>query len=202
MLKMILGFLISVKGIYLLAGILFIVFLIRVLRIISNRKSRVKEFRQAAEDRARDESLNNVILNPRSDNTNKEAYVPYEVDYSASAQNGTVNTTSQVSTEIMMVQIIEQTELSKRKFVLNASKGIKIGSTSENDISFFSDSGTDFQCEVFSVNSHVFARNLNSDARIILRRKKDSAVLDTKGIRIKSGDTIIMDKNSYIISLM
>lgn len=197
-----LGTLLLTKAPYIIAAILLIIVLIRVLKKVSAVRAKKKEIRQAAADRARDENLNSYILNTHATVENKAAYVPYEVDYSRGRQEGTTQQLKNLDSRSTMVQIVEKTELSSRKFVLNASKGIRIGTSAENDISFFSGDQNVYQCEIFSVRGKTFVRNLIEGSRIYIRRKKNQAIVDNKGIELRNDDAIIVGNYTYIITII
>ena len=200
----ILGFILSDKGIIILGVIVAIIILIKILKVTMRRKEQKKERRQSAADRYRDEKLNSQILNAYSDN-NKESYVPYEVDYSKSAQEGKkqiepYETKTKKTSADIMVQIIENTELSERKFAINATKGIKIGSVSGSDISFSADE--QYMCELKASNGVLFVRDMLSGSKLILKRKKKTAIIDKNGIKLQSGDQIIMGHVTYSIVII
>lgn len=201
MLASLLGMLVS-KGPYIIIAIVLLLILIKVLKKVSAVRAKKKEIRQAAADRARDENLNSYILNSHSTVDNKAAYVPYEVDYSQGREEGTTQQLKNLDSKATMIQIVEKTELSTRKFVLNASKGIKIGTASDNDISFFSGDQSAYQCEIFAVRGRAFVRNLIAGSRIYIRRKKDQAIVDNKGIELRNNDNIIVGNYIYEITII
>lgn len=178
-------------------AIVCLIAIIILLKKLSKRNQIKKEQRLQASDRARDESLNDMILNSRVKDKQNPVYVPYDVDYSKSVDK---HEKKPSKTDVgVMVQIIENTELSERKFVLNVSRGIKIGTAIKgNDISFICED-TPYQCEIFEVNGDICARNLIEASRVIVHRKKQYAVIDPKGLKLLSGDTIQMGKYSYTI---
>ena len=192
----------SIKGLYILGGVVCLILLICVLKLLLKKKNERTEMKEEALNRTRDENLNVMILNSRS-SLQKETYVPYDVDYS-NANNKRPKNVDEVDKSAVMVQIVEKTGLSSRKFVLNANKGIRIGTAyGENDISFVSESQVEFCCEIIAgSSSSVVARNVNEGARIVLKRKKHQAILDSKGIKLLSGDIIIMDNVSYAINFV
>ena len=202
-----LGNIIKTKGLYILIAILLLIAIIKVIKKISAFRARKKELRQAAEDRVRDENLNSYILNSHSTVDNREAFVPYEVDYSRAAQEASAsNMGTKISGKLdgnaVMVQLIEHTGLSTRKFVLNASRGISIGTEEGNDITFISDDRQSYKCSVFCVQKKVFVRNEMLGTRILLRRKKQQAIVDEKGIGLKNGDCIVAGTVSYVITIV
>lgn len=176
-----------------------------LLKEMIRRNQKKRELSQAAEDKLRDENLNHVILNSDIGKEQlKEVYKPYDVDYSNPNTDKKVSGRNiQKGENHVMVQLIERTELSTRKFMMNPIKGIHIGSDSQsNDIAVPAEKISPCQCEIFSVRDKVFIKNLSSDNRTIIRRKKEQAIVDEKGIRLLSGDVVILGAVSYDITIL
>ena len=176
-----------------------------LLKEVIRQNQKRKELSQAAEDKLRDENLNHVILNSDIGKERlKEVYKPYDVDYSnPNADKKVSGKNIKKGENHVMVQLIERTELSTRKFMMNPVKSIHIGSDSQNnDIAVLAENISPCQCEIFSVKDKVFIKNLSSDNRTIIRRKKEQAIADEKGIRLLSGDIIILGQVSYDITII
>ncbi len=171
------------------------------------KREKKKEIAQAVADRQRDESLNSVILNQHvSQNGNREVYTPYDVDYGKGAgarpQSAVQNIGSNPAMAGRMVQLEEKSELSTRKFVLNASKGIKIGSSmTDNDVSVQAKGVEPSHCEIFEIQGHVFVKNTAMTSRTLLRRRKNQAIVDNNGIELMTGDTIFVGSVGYTVTL-
>lgn len=187
-------------------GILIAVFLIICfLKQMIKKSQKRKEIKRAAEDRVRDENLNNIILNNHGNaKDNREIYKPYDVDYS-NGEQGSINKNSSGSimeSQQIMIQLIEKTELSTRKFLLNPAKKIKIGSDLQNnDISVLAEGISPHQCEIFAVGNKVYIKNTGDKYKTIIRRKKEQAFVDDKGIRLLSNDIIILGKVTYDVTI-
>ncbi len=180
--------------------------IILILRIVIRRSRRNRELAIAAEDKRRDENLNNVILNSYAgDAGRKEVYVPYDVDYSNSEADGRKNKKRDGAgrrDDAPMLQLIEKTELSTRKFMLNPVKGIHIGSDSQiNDIAVLAAGIAPQQCEIFVAGGKVYIRDLGGGNRTILRRKKEQAIVDHNGVRLLSGDVIVLGSVTYKVTI-
>lgn len=192
--------------ILLAAGILalFIFFLKKLMKY----REKKKEITTAAQDRMRDDNLNHIILNSYSDkDKNKEVYMPYEVDYGSQDKNGKKKENRADTFDgghgELMLQLIEKTELSTRKFVLNPAKGIRIGSDmQDNDIPVVSKGVAPHQCEIFAAGGRVYIRNMGEGNRTLIKRKKERAIVDHKGIRLLSGDSILVGSISYDITII
>ncbi|MCQ2498911.1 MAG: hypothetical protein MJ133_07985 [Lachnospiraceae bacterium] len=179
-----------------------LVILIIVLRKLIKANQKKKELRQAALERARDEKLNSFILNRYSPSDHKEVYVPYDVDYSDGINGLQYDLNNRSVSNPIMIQIIERTGLSERKFALNASKGIRIGTSKEDDIEIISENRVMFQCELFVIKNKLYVKNNMPASIIIIKRNKKQAVVDARGLAIKSGDTLLIGTYSYTITIV
>lgn len=187
-------------GVFVLLG-MGIVFLKWFVR--QNQKNR--ELTRAAADKVRDENLNNAILNHCARGETKEVYKPYDVDYSNMNDDAdkSIREFPKESEVHTMIQLVEKTELSTRKFMLNPAKKIRIGSElHDNDISVLAEGISLHQCEIFSVRNRVYLRSLSPENKTIIRRKKIQAIVDEKGVRLLSNDIIILGRVSYDITIM
>ena len=195
----------NIKYIVILAVIILLLIGITLIKKIVKQKQKNKELRQAAEDKLRDENLNNVILNNHTgSNRRREANMPYDVDYSNSGgeNNKKLSDNSKRKDSHIMLQLIEKTELSTRKFMLNPIKKIRIGSDlQDNDITVLSEGVSLHQCEIFSVGDKIFIRNLSGGNQTILKRKKEQAIVDEKGLRLLSNDKIILGSVVYEVTI-
>ncbi len=185
------------------AGAALIIASVFIIRALIRRGVKNKDFRRAAEDKLRDENLNSVILNSHAGGGLKEVHTPYDVDYSK--PSGNVRTDGGPdggAGRHMMVQLVERTELSTRKFMLNPAKGIKIGSDLQgNDITVMAEGVSPRQCEIFSAGDKVYVRSLGGENRTIIRRKKERAIVGQNGVRLLTNDIIILGKASYEITI-
>ena len=188
------------------AAILFALILIVVLKKAIAGGTKKKELKRAAADKIRDENLNHIILNSYQEKGKQnEIHKPYDVDYGYGAADNSKKGRQEVKDggNQLMIQLIEKTELSARKFVLNPAKIIRIGSDLQNnDIVVFSENVSSRQCEIFSAMDKVFIRNTGEKCRTIIRRKKEQAIVDNRGIRLLSGDVVILDNVSYDVTII
>lgn len=197
------------KMLFILAAALVIVsFLLYFLKKYMNHRRKKKEIAMAAADRMRDENLNHIILNSYADRRDgREVYMPYDVDYGGSDKNGgrkgNQMDVSAGKQGQLMVQLVEKTKLSTRKFVLNPERGIRIGSNAQdNDISVLSEGIAPRQCEIFAVGGKIYIRDMGEGSRTILKRKKERVIVDGKGIRLLSGDSISFGGATYDIAII
>lgn len=195
----------NMKYILILAVVILLFVGITLIKKFMQQKQKNRELKQAVEDKLRDENLNNVILNNHAgSNRLREVHVPYDVDYSnpvgESSKSHADNNRNKESH--VMLQLVEKTELSTRKFMLNPIKKIRIGSDlQDNDISVLSEGVSSHQCEIFSVSDKIYIKNLSHENQTILKRKKEQAIVDEKGLRLLSNDRIIFGSVVYEVTI-
>lgn len=195
----------NLKYILILAAVILLIVGMTLIKKALRKKQKNKELRQAAEDKLRDENLNNVILNNHAGPDRlREVHVPYDVDYSnpGGANNKSSSNHGKRKDDHVMLQLVEKTELSTRKFMLNPAKNIRIGSDQQdNDIVVLSAGISPRQCEIFSVGDKVYIKNLSDENRTLLKRKKEQAIVDNKGLRLLSNDKIILGSVVYEVMI-
>lgn len=179
-----------------------LVLLIRWVKRLLRRQSKKKEIDRAASDRLRDENLNQIILNNHTGGAeNREIYKPYDVDYNGEGNSAPDNIN--IKARQTMIQLVEHTRLSTRKYVLNPAKKIRIGSDLQgNEISVVEKEIAPHQCEIFATHGQVYIRNIGGSTQTIIRRKRQSAIVDKRGIRLHSGDWIEIGSVSYEITII
>ena len=196
------------KVLFVLAATGVLILLICFFKKYMKHRGKKKEIAMAAADRMRDENLNHIILNSYADRRDgREVYMPYDVDYGGSDKSGS-RKGNQMDVSAgkrgqLMVQLVEKTELSTRKFVLNPERGIRIGSNAQdNDISVLSEGIAPRQCEIFAVGGKIYIRDMGEGSRTILKRKKERVIVDGNGIRLLSGDGILFGSVTYDITII
>jgi pSer/pThr/pTyr-binding forkhead associated (FHA) protein len=195
----------NIKVFRILLIVVVVVLIIMIIKKIVKKRQNAKELSMQAADKIRDENLNNVILNSHGVKSNaRDIPIPYDVDYSNQSGNGNeIEKNANASKSPLMIQMVEKTNLSTRKFILNPEKGIRIGSdTQDNDITVFDQSVSPHQCEIFSAGNKVYIRNIGTENRTILKRKKESVIINENGIRLVSNDRIILGSITYDIRII
>lgn len=193
----IVSFLTSIYGIGgILAGIVLVVITILIKNAKKNKYKR--EIRIYAEDKVREERLDHVILNSHEGNVRTEdESVPYDVDYGLGTQNVSGAEYGSVSD---MIQLIEHSELSSRKHVLNARKGIMIGSQRESNNIVVPGTAAQ-QCQIFCYQNGVFLREVAGNNLTILQRRKKRVYVQKSGVQLKNGDLIILNDIYFEVML-
>lgn len=196
----------SWAGFAVLLGISLIKLIIKIKKI----KETNNELTMHAEDKLREDALDQYILNPSApivDKAVSEAK-PFEVSYDASNVErvnhkkrkwfGKRKTKPKV-----MVQLIENSELSARKFMLDPNLGINIGrKKGKNDIVIVDDGIDDVQCNILDINGIIYVRNQGGSGKVVLSRAGQRAFVEKKAIAIKNGDLILLGKTVFRIELI
>ena len=193
-------FLHIVKFVGLIGGIIAgCAVLVFVLCKLGTKQKRKTELRQAAEKQMREESLERMILNEKHVQTGRDkAYNPYEVSYEKGNGVKLQKTVGQI-----LVSLEEKNELSTKKFVLNPVNTIRIGSGLHgNDVIVQGEKIAEVQCEIFSAGNKIFVRNKNLNHPTVLKRKRERALVDERGLRLQTGDVIMMGKVAYRVTLV
>lgn len=183
--------------------LLFILLICLVKKIVC-RRQRIKELEQASADKMRDENLNNVILNNHIEKGNiKEIYKPYDVDYSKPNTDNRNYENNDKQEGNVLVRLVEKTELSTRKFIMNPIKPIRIGRDVQgNDISVMAEDIDLHQCEIFTAGNKIYIKSIGTSNQTILKRKKDRAIVSGAGVRLLSNDTIILGSVLYEVTII
>lgn len=189
------------KYVYIIAGVFVLAILIILLRVISKKRAKNKEIQKAISEKIRDDNLNSVILNSHyTEKEKKNSAMPYEVNYQGNVVEQNGNSKHEKSDgNYPIIQLVETTALSSRKFVFTLSEGITIGSENDNDIVIINKGVDEKHCSFFAVKKKVFVKNLADRQKTIIRRKNNQAIVDSSGIEVKSGDIIILGDVSYTV---
>lgn len=160
-----------------------------VLAVLLKRyNSRRRTLKDLAEDKLRDEALNSAIENKavyqgkisHAGNSQK----PIEVNYSENlARGGKVGG---------MLQIVEHSGISVKKYVLDPSVPITVGREKDNVICINERTLSGRHCEIFAYQKGIYVRDLGSSNHTVIVRERESAYADGNGVRIKTGDRIQM----------
>ena len=103
-----------------------------------------------------------------------------------------------------MLQITENNHISTRKYMLDPSKGIYIGSkTGANHIVVGNASTVDDrQCEIVESGNKAYVHNLGISGRVLLSRGGNRAYVEQKYIELKSSDTLYIGESILEIEII
>ncbi|WP_410495498.1 FHA domain-containing protein [Cellulosilyticum sp. ST5] len=176
-----------------------IAILVIVMIWLKVKKAKDKELKMIAEDKLRDHALNRALANDlygdKEAGENIES-LPYEVDYNQSQLNN-----RQTKRDKMMIQITACSELSKRKFMIELKDVIKIGRAKENTIVIKDSMALPVHCEIFRHVNDVYVKDYSGN-RTLLSRKKQQVYVDEKGIKVRTGDKIVIGNTVLEVTIM
>lgn len=147
-----------------------------------HKKHRTEE--DAAQIKRRDEALTEALKNPRVREQTGGQGVPVEIkwdDKAVSNKSKTKPTT--------MVELVELSAYSRRKYIFHADSPISVGSAAENQLALPREGVLKRHCEFFMDGSRPGVRSVHG-AKTLLRRGKNTASVSDDGVYLKNGDCI------------
>lgn len=191
--------LLTPRNIITLSAVIFLFLLVHLMKRLYRKRARQKELRQLAQDRQREEKLDAILRNPQADEREAASgSVPYDVDYSQEKRQGGNSVDGK---ECRMLQLTEHNALSKRMHMLSLEKPVRIGSGAEGNALVVPDV-CPCQCEIFQYQGGVYLKETGERQMTVLQRKKKKVYAERKGIRLQTGDRIILDKVSFDITIL
>lgn len=178
-----------------------------ILSLISRKRKDKKIKAQIVGDKIREEALDKLLLNTETVVKKEEktfAAVPIAVDYDTNSieKVNSLKKDKKKSKKIM-VQIVENSELSARKYVLDPKKGIFIGNAvGKNHIVTNSENVDERQCEIREHLGKVYVRNSGKSGKVVLRRGKQGAYVEQNYLELKTGDLLLLGNIIYKIDLI
>lgn len=188
-------------------GIFAILLIIIILSLISRKKKEKREKALLVSDKIREEALDRLLLNKETEAKSAEktfTAIPIEVNYDAnSIEKLKSNIFEKKKNKKVMVQIVENSELSARKYMLDPGKGIFIGSKVGKNHIVINNTNIDAQqCEIRENSGKVYVRNIGSSGKVVLRRGKQSAYVEQKYLEMKTDDALLIGNTIYRIELI
>ena len=181
-----------------------------ILCVVTKKQKTKKEKTLLANDKLREEALDKMLFNQeaafKTDGQPTFAAVPINVNYDVNAvdkSKGKSVGKKKRKSKKMMVQIVEKSELSVRKYMFDPGKSIFIGSKNgKNHIVNSSTTVDERQCEIKGMEDKVYARNLGHPAKVIVSRGKQTAYVEQNYIELKNGDVISIANTTYQIDII
>ena len=187
-------------------AIIGVVALVTLIKILTTRRARRREMELQASDKLREEALDRIILNNQGAGRQKEIYSakPFEVNYDSKVVERQPAAMSGIKTgPALMVQIVENSELSARKYMFDSKQGIRIGSRhGQNNIVISSPDVDEVQCEILEHNGQILIRNVGRSGKVILERGRNRAYVEGGLIEMKSGDAILISNMIYRVNFV
>lgn len=178
--------------------------LVIIIRKLQKKNARKKEMAIQAGDKLREEALDRIILNSSQGNNHAEIFSaqPFEVNYDANAV-GKQTHMSQKKKNSLMVQIVENSELSARKYMFDPKQGIRIGSRQgKNNITVSHQDVDEIQCEILENAGRILVRNAGGSGKVIIKRGRKQAYVEKAMIELKSGDVILIGNMSFKVDII
>lgn len=179
-----------------IAGIIILVIILGKMRA---KQAKEKELKMIAEDKLRDEALNQALANDLCEGSAMNATIetlPYEVDYHQGQRES-----SNLKEEKIMLQITACSKLSKRKFMIELRDRVKIGKAKENPIVVKGQNVLPVQCEIFDYRHDVYVRDYSERGTLLIRKRQQVAI-GHKGIRMKTGDKLIIENTTLEVTIL
>ena len=155
----------------------------------------------------REEALDRIILNENnSEEEGANPAIPFEVRYDSNHTNK-INPSkgrkSGKSNSKIMVQITENNEISARKYMLDPSKRIYMGSKNGKNHIVVSDQHIDArQCEIIENGQNVYVHNIGGSGKLVLIRAGKKAYVESKYIELRSGDVLSIGETTFGIEVV
>lgn len=132
----------------------------------------------------RNEALNETLRNPRVKTAERTAVNPMEVQWDEKTIND-----SRIDRTSAMIELVEFSDYSRRKYIFPANQVIRIGSGLENQLVLPRKGVAPMHCEIFATDEGPAIRTV-SPSKALLLRGKTSATIDRRGTLLNNGDHI------------
>lgn len=188
-------------------GVIVIAVFIILMGKWKKKRAGLREMRMHAQDKIREDALNQYILNPVTKDSmdSVSQATPFQVEYQGNTNQtgGSKKRGKHQKKSQLMVQIVEKSELSSRSYMFDARKGISIGSKAgENDIVITDKRISSVQCNIIMGNDKLYVKNVGVSGQLILQRGNQSAYVEKKMIELKSKDRIILANTILEIDIL
>lgn len=187
------------------ASVLFLfIILFRIVKIRRNRK----EMRQQAENKLREEALDRVLIGAKSASSNNSpGPVPFDVRYNSDPKRrrkkASRPTQDSELRSAVMIELIEQTELSTRKYMFHVKDRITFGNrTAQNDIIVFGPRIAKRQCEIFRMGRELYIKSEAEGTPVILKRKNRQTTVGAEAIKLSGKDELLIGDSAYILEIL
>ncbi|MBR1628652.1 MAG: FHA domain-containing protein [Lachnospiraceae bacterium] len=180
--------------------------LFSLMRFISRKRREKREKEMMAGDRLREEALDSLLVNERARRSKMETFSakPVEVSYNANTSDPeSGGRKGKKGGSKKMLQILEISEVSERKYMLNPQKGIRIGSKNGKNNIVLTDSGVDdIQCEIMLFDGEIYTRNVGQRGSVVLYRGRQQAQVRQKAIPIRTGDVLQLGRTRLKLEIV
>ena len=184
----------------LICEILFSVGLFINLFWLHRKNKKLTEMVSLQKDRIREEKLDAMLQNQRYMEREEARIVtndPYDVAYHE--ETGAV---WEGSREHISVQVEEMGILSTKKYVIHVFEHVEIGRADTNKIILNDVSVSDHQIQLLRAGEKLFAKNLDIQVPVVLKRAKKAWMLTEDGVCIQSGDQLELGNTTLRLRLI
>lgn len=170
---------------YVFAGAALVGLISVLSRFMKQNKQKQKQ-KEMTDLQKRNEALNETLRNPKVKKKSTVSAGPMEVQWDDKALNNSAS-----GRKSMMIELVEFSTYSRRKYMFPADQAITIGSSADNQLVLPRDGVAPKHCEIYLTNK-VFAVRSLSDSQATLVRGKASAYITREGVFLNNGDHIKM----------
>jgi len=159
--------------------------LVAVLRAWSKWRKDKKKLEEMSHITRRNDALNEALRDPYAkEPVQSGPEGPLEISWDDRAVNPGAPAGAS-----LLVELIELSTYSRRKYVFHADQPISIGSGDGNQLVLAHDGVADRHCEIRLIGKRPCIRS-TSRAQTVLKRKKTTVLVGTDGIYLNNGDHI------------
>lgn len=164
-------------------GIPVLLLLLMAIRLLSKQRKVKREIEEMSQYKRRDEALVEALRNPQvKEESGPEGPMEISWDDKTVSERGKDHASP-------MVELVELSAYSRKKFVFRLGKPIRIGSEKENQMELLREGVEESHCEIFLNGEKACVRSL-SGSKTILKRGKTSALIGPSGVYLNNGDRI------------
>lgn len=172
------------------------------IRLLIKQK-KVKEEKQHAVRRMREEALDRVLANPLQERQSmpfEKQRRPFQVQY-AKDQNNHMPVQGNGAGQDMF-QLTEITELSQRKYMFSCQEPVQIGNQFGNVaiLPRNADASQVF-CQIFYYKKGNYLRNAGK-VEVTLQRKGKAVLVNQNGLKLRTGDCFMVGRTAYQIEFL
>gem|GEM_PF-3604784 len=157
--------------------------LVVVLSALSRRRKKRKEFQEMSQIQRRNEALNNALRHPNRKEEQSGPETPMEISWDDKAVK------KKTAVQSLMIELVELSDYSRRKYIFRAGQSITIGCTENNQVVLPREGVADRHCEICMVKGRPCVKSA-SGVTTILKRGKTEVLVSVKGVYINNGDLL------------
>jgi hypothetical protein len=171
--------------------------LISLVRVIMNKRKKAKEENEEYQKKLKNEALNEALRNNIAHhNAFQQIKQATPID---NADSGAQQEKMRQGLFLMRVTMASDGS----SYVVSLQERVTLGSAAgQNDIVLQGETIAPRQCEYFMYQGHAFVRNLCPENPVIVRRKKNQASVDGRGIQLLTGDELLIGGYRLQIAFM